>query len=106
MACLVLCCASAYAENAETTGAKAKFKSNCAACHGQDGAGTPLGKSMQTPDLRSPEVQKHSDTELAKFIADGKGNMPSFKKSLNDDQIGSLVQYVRELARKKNPSQN
>lgn len=101
VACLVL--ASAWAETADTAGTKTKYKSNCAACHGQDGAGTALGKSMQTPDLRSREVQKRSDAELASFIMDGKGNMPSFKKSLNGDQIRSLVQYVRELARKKNP---
>ena len=61
---------------------------------------------MNAPDLRSQEVQKHSDTELTKFIADGKGDMPSFKKSLNEDQIRSLVQYVRELAKKKEASQN
>jgi cytochrome c6 len=103
-ACLVV--ASAWSETADPAATKTKYKSNCTACHGQDGAGTALGKSMQIPDLRSPEVQKHSDAELASFIMDGKGNMPSFKKSLNGDQIRSLVQYVRELARKKNPSPN
>ena len=104
--CLIIAVVPVGAQTPDTAGARTKFKSNCVSCHGQDGAGTDLGKSMQTPDLRSPEVQKHSDGELARFITEGKGNMPSFRKSLNEDQIRSLVQYIRELASKKNPSQN
>ncbi|HET7440529.1 MAG TPA: cytochrome c [Terriglobales bacterium] len=80
---------------------KAKFNSACASCHGKDGAGTALGKSIQAPDLRSEPVQKHSDAMLAQVIAEGKGDMPSFKNSFNDEQIRSLVQYVRGLASKK-----
>ena len=62
----------ARAENAGESGNNrmtVKFKSNCASCHGTDGAGTPLGKSMNAPDLRSAEVQKHSDAELACELA-------------------------------------
>ena len=98
----------AGAENAGESGNKrmtVKFKSNCASCHGTDGAGTPLGKSMNAPDLRSADVQKHSDAELAEIIANGKKDMPSFKKSLTEDQIRGLVQYVRELAKNKAPEE-
>jgi mono/diheme cytochrome c family protein len=56
---------------------------------------------MNVPDLRSPAVQKLTDTELAQVISDGKGGLPSFKGSLSDAQIHSLVTYIRSLAAKK-----
>lgn len=79
----------------------ATFRSKCAMCHGQDGAGSTVGKSMNVPDLRSPAVQKLPDAQLAQVISDGKGGMPSFKGSLSGDQIHSLVSYVRSLHQKK-----
>lgn len=79
----------------------ATFRSKCAMCHGQDGAGSTVGKSMNVPDLRSPAVQKLPDAQLAQIISDGKGGMPSFKGSLSEDQIHSLVSYVRSLHQKK-----
>jgi len=79
----------------------ATFRSKCAMCHGQDGAGSTVGKSMNVPDLRSPAVQKLPDAELAQIISNGKGGMPSFKDSLSEEQIHSLVSYVRSLHQKK-----
>jgi mono/diheme cytochrome c family protein len=78
---------------------QAAFKGNCAGCHGADGAGTSLGKSLQAPDLRSQEVQKRSDAELAQTIAEGRNNMPSFKQILDPDQLQAVVGYVRELGK-------
>jgi mono/diheme cytochrome c family protein len=79
----------------------AAFRTKCAMCHGDDGAGSDVGKSMNVPDLRSDTVQKLPDTELAQAISNGKGGMPSFKNSLNADQIQGLVKHVRSLAAKK-----
>ncbi len=79
----------------------AKFRTKCASCHGQDGGGSEVGKSMNVPDLRSPEVQKLPDAELAKAVSDGKGGMPPFKASLSEDQIHALVAHIRSLGRKK-----
>ena len=70
-------------------------------CHGPDGSGSEVGKSMHVPDLRSPEVQKVPDAQLAQIISDGKGGMPPFKNSLSADQIQALVKHVRALAKKK-----
>ncbi len=78
---------------------QAAFKGNCVGCHGADGAGTSLGKSMQAPDLRSQEVQKKSDAELNQTITEGKQNMPSFKQILGPDQVQAVVEYVRELGK-------
>lgn len=77
------------------------FRTKCAMCHGPDGAGSEVGKSMNVPDLRSQAVQALSDAELAEIISDGKNGMPSFKSSFSADQIQALVKYVRSLAKKK-----
>ena len=72
------------------------FKSKCAMCHGPDGKGqTPVGKSMKARDLGLPEVQKQSDEELAKVVADGKGKMPGYKSNLGPDDIKQVVAFVR-----------
>ena len=78
--------------------ATALFKSNCAICHGADGAGqTPVGKSMKVRDLRSAEVQQQSDAELAHTIAGGKGKMPAYKSKLGTEEIQALVGLIRTL---------
>ena len=76
----------------------ATYKSKCAMCHGPDGAGqTPMGKNMKLRDLRSAEVQKQTDAELVKWIADGKGKMPAYKGKLSADEINALVAFIRTL---------
>ena len=79
----------------------ATFRTKCAMCHGPDGAGSEVGKSMNVPDLRSQAIQGLADAELAQVISNGKGGMPSFKNSLSADQIQALVKHVRALAKKK-----
>lgn len=66
----------------DSAAAPATFRTKCAMCHGQDGAGSAVGKRMNVPDLRSPAVQKLPDAELAQIISNGKGGMPAFKDSL------------------------
>jgi mono/diheme cytochrome c family protein len=77
------------------------FRTKCAMCHGPDGAGSAVGKSMNVPDLRSSVVQDKADTELAQIISNGKSGMPAFTSSFSDDQIHALVTYVRLLHQKK-----
>jgi len=81
--------------------AKATFHTKCEMCHGPDGSGSTVGKSMNIPDLRSATVQKLPDGELAQIISNGKSGMPSFKNSLSEDQIHGLVKHIRSLAAKK-----
>ena len=40
---------------------RATFRTKCATCHGPDGSGSEVGKTMNVPDLRSPAVQKRPD---------------------------------------------
>ncbi|MGA8152344.1 MAG: c-type cytochrome [Terriglobales bacterium] len=84
---------------------KTLFGSNCKSCHGVDGSGTPIGQSLNAPDLRSETVQKQTDDQLAEAVSSGKGNMPPFKNALSPDQIHSLVQYVRQLGGAKSSPQ-
>jgi len=74
------------------------FKTNCALCHGDDGAGTELGKRFKVKDLRSKETQDKTSAALAQIVHDGKDNMPPFGKRLDDNQIQSLIGYIRHLA--------
>jgi cytochrome c6 len=85
----------------DAAGDNATFRTKCAMCHGPDGSGSEVGKSMHVPDLRSPAVQKLPDAQLAEIISDGKGGMPSFKSSLSEDQVHSLVAHIRSLRGKK-----
>jgi mono/diheme cytochrome c family protein len=81
------------------------YKAKCMTCHAKDGSGnTPVGKSLQSADLRSPEVQKKPDAELNESISEGKGNMPAFKTLLSADEIHSVLVYVRTLVPKDAPA--
>ncbi len=78
--------------------AEPTYKSKCAACHGPDGKGeTSIGKADKIRDLASADVQKQSDDELTGIIANGKGKMPAYAKSLKPEQIKGLVAYIRSL---------
>jgi mono/diheme cytochrome c family protein len=80
------------------------YKAKCLTCHAKDGSGnTPVGKSLQSADLRSPDVQKKSDAELTGSISEGKGNMPAFKTLLGEDEIHAVLGYVRTFATKSDP---
>jgi mono/diheme cytochrome c family protein len=86
---------------ADTAAGATVYSAKCMTCHAKDGSGnTPVGKSLQSADLRSPEVQKKSDAELTESISEGKGNMPAFKTMLSEDEIHSVLGYVRTLAAK------
>jgi mono/diheme cytochrome c family protein len=65
------------------------FLANCAHCHGADATGD------EGPDLHNVEV---SDRYISNIITHGiKGEMPSFRKKLGNDEIGRLTAYVRAL---------
>jgi cytochrome c6 len=76
----------------------ALYKSKCAMCHGPDGSGnTPTGKAMKVRDLKSAEVKKMSDKEIATVISDGKAKMPAYKGKLSTVEIEALVDFVKKL---------
>ena len=83
-------------------GAEKTYKAKCAACHGMDGKGeTPVGKKLGARDLRSAEVQSQSGAQLIEVVTKGKNKMPAYGKTLKEAEIKELIEYVRELAKKK-----
>lgn len=95
--CILIAAPSAFAGGGGSDGA-AIYKAKCAMCHGADGAGqTPMGKNMKLRALGSAEVQKQTDAELVKWIADGKGKMPAYKGKLTPADIDALVAFIRTL---------
>src|SRR5438094_7413243 len=77
------------------------YKTDCVSCHGPDGRGSAVGKSLHAADFHSAQVQQQSDAQLAGVIAEGRGNMPAFGTRLSKDQIDALVKYIRTLAKAK-----
>jgi len=90
--------------NAENLAAgKEAFGHYCVACHGLDGqnTGVPFAGRMSPPPplLTSQEVQSYTDGQL-KWVIDygiSPSGMPASKGTLSDDEIWSIVHYIRHL---------
>ena len=93
---LVTTNASASAGDAGST-----YNAKCVKCHGRDGRGkTSWGKRTHARDLTDANWQNDvTDERLFNSISNGRGKMPAFKKSLKENQIDELVNYVRRLRR-------
>jgi mono/diheme cytochrome c family protein len=81
------------------------FSSYCAACHGLDGqnTGVPFAERMapSVPSLASNEVQRYTDGQLKWVIDNGiwPSGMPGSKEMLSEDEIWSIVAFIRQLPR-------
>ena len=63
----------------------------CSNCHGdqlEGGVGPPLGPGSNAAE--------QPDEYLRLTIVEGRGRMPSFSSSLTEDQVGRLIDYLRE----------
>src|SRR2546426_12058335 len=58
---------------ADSAASSAMFRTKCAICHGQDGAGSAAGKSVKAPGLRLPVFPKLSRAGLAQNNFKGNG---------------------------------
>ena len=82
---------------------KEAFSHYCVACHGMDGqnTGVPFADhfSPPIPSLASPEVQSYTDGQLKWILDNGisPSGMPSSKGTLSDDELWSIVVYLRHL---------
>lgn len=76
---------------------EALYKAKCQACHGPDGKGTVAGTKMGAKDFHSPEIQKLTEEEMFTAVKNGKGKMTKFDGKLTDDQIKSLIKFVRSM---------
>jgi mono/diheme cytochrome c family protein len=79
------------------------FSHYCFTCHGLDGqnTGVPFAENMSppVPPLNTPQVQKYTDGQLKSVIANGifPSGMPASKEILSDEEIWSIVVYLRHL---------
>jgi cytochrome c553 len=82
---------------------KEAFSHYCVACHGLDGqsSGVPFANSMSPPlsSLASMEVQSYTDGQLKWVIDNGisPSGMPASKGILSDEEIWSIVLFLRHL---------
>jgi mono/diheme cytochrome c family protein len=83
--------------------AKDNWTTNCAACHGPDGAGhTKAGRMNRVKSMADPKYQQgFTDEQAAKRIKEGlkdptgKERMKAFGDKFSDAEIADLVAYVR-----------
>lgn len=82
---------------------KEAFSHYCVVCHGLDGqnTGVPFADRMSppVPSLASMQVQSYTDGQLKWVIDNGiwPSGMPASKGILSDDEIWSIVVYLRHL---------
>jgi mono/diheme cytochrome c family protein len=91
-------------DNAATVAdGKEAFSHYCVACHGMDGqnTGVPFANhiSPPIPSLASREVQRYTDGQLKWILDNGiwPSGMPGSKGVLSDDELWSIVVYLRHL---------
>lgn len=82
---------------------KEAFSHYCIACHGVDGqnTGVPFAEKLSppAPSLASSEVQSYTDGQLKWVIDNGiwPSGMPGSRGTLSDEEIWSIVLYIRHL---------
>lgn len=82
------------------------FSHYCMVCHGLDGqnTGVPFAEQMAppVPVLSSRDVQGYTDGQLKWIITNGifPSGMPASKGILNDDEMWTIVHYIRHLPAK------
>lgn len=84
--------------------ARELYRVNCSICHGQDGRGRSVVTEYFTRanlvppvDLASSHVRARSDGELYWIITNGLGNMPPFRALLREEEVWSVVLFIRDV---------
>jgi cytochrome c551 len=80
--------------------ARATYNATCVKCHKENGEGgaTDMGDggTLKVPSFKSGHGLNHTDAQFARQIAKGGDGMPAFEKRLTPEQIGGLVQFIRQ----------
>ncbi len=80
---------------------KALWNEHCASCHGKTGLGDGKKAAQlktQPSDFSVAAFQSQSDGSLYYKLAEGRDDMPSFKKKIPDQEdLWSLVIFMRTL---------
>lgn len=91
--------ATSLTPGANTRTAASLYARNCVSCHGRDGgAKTSKARLNHARKLNDSEWQNRvSDERIFNSIMNGKGKMPAYAKKFSEQEIDSLVTYVRSL---------
>jgi len=69
------------------------FNNVCIACHQPGGAGI---EGIYPPLNNNPLINGEDPTYLINVLLTGRGGMPTFAGSYNDEQIAAVASYVRQ----------
>lgn len=84
------------------------YRKECRSCHGGTGRGDgPKAAELDTrvSDITSAKVQGQTDGALFWKITEGRGDMPSTRTALSDEQRWMVVHYMRSLAPRRTSTQ-
>ena len=79
----------------------ALYAQRCIGCHGATGKGdgqTAAALPVRVPEFRET-VERRSNGQIRKIIAEGRGMMPAFDPALKAVEINDMVRMVRFLSR-------
>lgn len=84
----------------EMVSAKKIFLNQCARCHKDDGTGGKTvieGTTINAENLTTDKMKKMSDEKYIDYIKNGIADegMPAFKDRLSDDEIKSVIRFIR-----------
>jgi|ERR1041384_2687891 mono/diheme cytochrome c family protein len=104
-----LVCLAAFAHESRGDNprpASETYRRHCISCHGSDGKGkTSKGRFSHARDLTDAQWQDDvSDERIFNSIMNGRnvrGNMPAFSNKLKENDVNSLVTFVRGLKAKQ-----
>jgi mono/diheme cytochrome c family protein len=78
------------------------YSKHCKSCHGTKGLGDgPKAATLDVScsDFSTKKFQAQADGEIFFQISEGKGKMPSFKKTVPEDNTRwAMVNYIRTMA--------
>jgi len=87
----VIAAGASAPSRAEGAEGKALFLKNCAACHQATGKGIPGA----FPALAGNKFVQGKSSEVATVLLKGRGGMPDFSDSLSDQEISTILSFVR-----------
>ncbi|WP_372640097.1 cytochrome c [Ancylomarina sp.] len=77
------------------------YQTNCKSCHGDPTKANMLPLQPAPSDLGSQNFLIQSDGEIYHKIKTGKGAMPTFDKTLNDESKWVVITYLRSFDKNK-----
>jgi len=76
------------------------YEKKCRICHGDNGEGNPdVAKKLKADQkpLFDAEVQKKTDAEFKKIMAEGTGKMKPPKNGVTDTEMDNVIAFIRTL---------